>query len=128
MKIISSEKSKDGKRIICEDAIFDPSLAKLLSVDKDESMICLEYDALENGRPLGLPMLPDKTVFIVKLTPTEIHTSLLISDFGDDDMSVELYMEYGNGLGDIEFNVRMTDREKLLLMHRIASLLLGKVK
>lgn len=128
MKIISSENNKDGKRIVCEDAVFDPYLAKLIDVDKDEMMILLKYDALENGRPLGIPLLPGETELIVKLTPTGIHTSMLISDFGNDVASEIIYQEYGNRLGSIEFNVRMTDIEKVQLMQRITILLLSKTE
>lgn len=128
MKIISSENNKDGKRIVCEDAVFDPYLAKLIDVDKDEMMILLKYDALETGRPLGITFLPVEAELIVKLTPTGIHTSMLISEFGDDAASELAYEEYGNGLGSIEFNVRMTDSEKVQLMQRIAILLLGRTE
>ena len=80
MKIISSKTNKDGRRIVCEDAVFDPSLTKAVTADKDESTIFLQYDALENGHPLNLPMLPAEAELVVKLTPTGIHTSLLTSN------------------------------------------------
>ena len=70
MKLISSEANKHGERYVCEDAVFDPYLTKLISVDKDELMVLLKYDALENGRPLGITLLPAEAELIVKLTPT----------------------------------------------------------
>lgn len=122
MEIIS-DKAKSG-RLIVGDAVFDPALAELVSADKDEALIVLRYDALENGNPLGIHLSPARAELIVKLTPTDIHTSLLISDFGDDPD----YSDYENELGDIEFYVRMSESEKLSLARRIAILLLNDTK
>lgn len=123
MKIISSTTNKDGIRIVCEDAVFDPNLAEMITADKGESTILLRYDALESGHPLNLPLLPAEAELVVKLTPTGVHTSLLISNFGDD----VAYSDYDNGLGSIEFDVRMTDSEKLLLLQHISVLLLSAI-
>lgn len=127
MKLTSVKSSKDGKRIVCEDAIFDPSLATISKVEKDEDLVILDYDALGYGYPLdSLPILPSDAQFYVALTPTGIHISLFIGDYDDNPEAAQLLGEYGDHNGDIEFNVRMTENEKLLLMHRIATLMINQ--
>lgn len=124
MKIISSKTDNDGMRIVCEDAVFDPSLAKLIEADASESIIVLEYDALECGHPLNLPVESAKVEFCVKFTQSDIHIYMLASDFEyDEKLSV-----YYNDLGDLEFDVRMTDKEKQMLLHCISYILLSKYK
>lgn len=125
MQIISNKANKEGRLIVSDgEGKFDPALAELISTDKDEGLILLRYDALENGNPLGIPLFPAKAEFIVKLTPTGIHISLVISDFGDNP----LYSDYENELGDIEFYVRISESEELPLVRRIAILLLNDTK
>lgn len=128
MKLISSSLNKYGERLIAEDAVFDPSLATLDSIDQDEMVFVLRYDALENGFPLGLPLFPLDANLMVKLTPTGIHTSMTMSDFGDYVAARTIYDEYGDGDGNIEFNVRMTDEEKLQLMQRIVMLMPARIR
>lgn len=124
MKIISSKTNSDGTRIVCEDAVFDPSLASLIKIDAQESMVVLGYDALECGHPLNLPVESAKAEFFVKFTPTDIHIYMLASDVEyDENLSA-----YYNDVGDIEFDVRMTDKEKQMLLRGVSYMLLSKYK
>lgn len=116
MQLISTRKDK-----MVSDSVFDSALAKLVEVDKAEMFCVLDYDLLECGHTLSLPLPAPilgaaKAQFGVRITPQNIHTDLLVYDFDDDDRLTE----YCNDCGDLEFDVRMSDAEKLDLLNLIA--------
>lgn len=118
MKLISSMMQDDTSRIICNDAIFDPDLITVIGADTDEKMVCFKYDHSECGNPLGLGFEVEvKNVsFMVKFTQHDIHICASV-EVGDD-LPNELNAFVGK-LGEIQFDVRMTNEEKIKLLIKL---------
>ncbi len=117
MKLLSTNTSADGKRLICENAVFDPSLINITSIDKSEKFIKMNYDFSECGNPLDLPFEADSVEFGLKLTRHNIHISA-IAELCDEECSK--FNEFANDFGEVEFNVRMTTVEKISLLLAIS--------
>lgn len=113
MKLLSSKRNKRGDQLVCEDAIFDPSLMTPVAIDTAEHYITFRYDFSESGCPLSLPFDADEVVFGVRLTNHDIHTTVLASI---SDGCAATYRDYINDVGDIEFYARMDSEEKFQLL------------
>lgn len=112
MILISHKHNSNCEQIICKDAIFDVSLLKDIHLSAEENYLYFEYDANECGNPLSLPFDVEKVVMGAKLTCNNIHISSLVT-LSDEDNRFEDYL---NDAGDIEFDVRMSDAEKISLL------------
>lgn len=126
MKLFSTNRNSKGEQLVCEDAVFDPSLIIALHADADEKVVTFQYDFEECGHPLNLPFDVQSVSFLVKLTKHDIHICAIaeISDEMD-----EQYDEFIGGIGDeIEFDVRMSVEEKYTLLLSLFTPLLSKVK
>ena len=125
MKLISI-KLNGTSRLISEDAVFDPALAHNLMTDNVERYCWFEYDANECGNPADLPFAAASTIIGVKLTPNGIHTHL-IAELGDKDLASGKYEPYVNSCGEIEYSVRLSQKEENDLLLWIAHELVGSV-
>ena len=112
MKFLSTKRNENGVQIICDNAIFVPNLAHLSLADVNERLFKLDYDYSECGHPLNLPFECRATSFFVKVTAHSILASLIAE--ASDDINPD-FEEYINEIGAIEFDVRMTTDEELLI-------------
>lgn len=124
MKLISSKRNKQGIPLVCEDAIFDPSLMTQVVIDAAENYIVFLYDFCENGHPLNLPFDADEVQFGVTITQHDIHICIAAepTDAGYAD-----FEDYVNEIGDIEFDVRMNADEKFQLLRALSLKMIGEV-
>lgn len=112
MILLSTKRNSDRGQIVCENGIFDPSLASIISVDATEKYIMIAYDFDECGHPLNLPFNAGRVEFGVKFTPNDIHICAIVEPDGEDS---SLFEEFSNSVGEYEFDVRMSTEEKLRL-------------
>lgn len=112
MKLFSTNRNSKGNQLKCDDAVFDPNLMTIVSIDEDEKVIGFRYDFEECGHPLNLPFKAYDVEFWIKLTVHDIHICSIVYV---DDVSDE-YEDYIGDLGEIEFDVRMTTEEKSALL------------
>jgi len=107
-------------RISTSASIFDPELATLLDVDKDENFVSISYDFNENGHPLYLPIpvpiTAGKAEFGIKVTGNNVLANLLVYDYESE----VLIDEFCNEVGDLEFDVRFTPEEEKAMLYFIA--------
>ena len=111
MKLLSTRRNKKGVQIICDEAIFDPNLARLSFTDTEECVFKIYYDHSECGHPLNLPFECSSTNFYVKVTAHSILVSMIAEVTDDIILDFE---DYINEIGAIEFDARLTTDEKLL--------------
>ena len=116
MKILSTKRNENGVQIICDEAIFVPTLAHLSLADVKEGLFKIDYDHTECGHPLNLPFECRATSFYVKVTPYSILASLLAEV--PDDINPD-FEDYINEIGAIEFDARLATDEKLLIVQFI---------
>lgn len=120
MFLISKKTNKNFAHIQCEHCNLDTSLLMLKSIDYDEKFILFDYDFNECSylNNLNLPFKAEKMLLIIKLTPKDIHTTIILTPSD----SVVGTQEYENIVGDVEFNVNLSDNEKLNLITHIANI------
>lgn len=111
--LLSTERNANKEQIVCENAVFDPSLMKDISIDKIEKYVSFEYDFNECGHPLKLPFKADYVEFGVRLTPHGIHISAIANPLDSELADFEYYI---NPLGDIGFDVQMSSDERASLL------------
>lgn len=116
MKLISAKRNDNGKLLICSNGVFDPHFLKITEIDKNEQIVCFSYNFYEYGNPLDLPFEASDAQFCARITPNNIHLSLITTPEYDFDSEYEKYV---NEIGDIEFDVRLDKDEKSKLLSAI---------
>lgn len=125
MKMSSWQRDSNGNQLICEDVILDPDLMEIKHIDPEEKVMILGCDFSECGHPLNLPFEAENVDFVLKITKYNIHICA-ISEPTDEGYAA--YEQYANNLGNIEFNVRMSAKEKNTLLNFIAFNFLSQSK
>ncbi len=106
MKLFSTKTDKNGKQLVCEDAIFDPALLTLDAVDFEEKCIIASYDIAESGNPLSLPFYAETASIYAVITPYDIHLSAIV------ELDDEVKSEFASDTNEVELNIRMSAEEK----------------
>ena len=113
MKLLSCKSTINYGQIVCNDGIFDPNLISDITIDPSEKFISFYYDANECGAPLNLPFNVENARFNILLTKYDLHMGVVVQI---DEETACTHENYLNECGDIEFNIRMSPKEKLTLL------------
>ncbi len=112
MKFISTN-TVNGDRLEITSKNLDTGLILYGKTEDDNGTYSVTYGVNEIGNVCNLPFRVSDLTFYVKVTSADVYVTA-IAEFGDDDEYAR-YEDYSTD-GMIEFDVDLSDKEKIILL------------